>query len=146
MNHAMLDERQISVRSRITANSFALTLMLALLNGFLTDTFHRWGSGLDQAFALVWIGLVTVTAQAVWRGAYFTSARDRRNIVITMSVLLVLFLAGLIRNFAQHRLSIWTNGHTGSDFLTALFAAYFLVMIITTAARTVLDQHAENEE
>lgn len=127
MNHAMLDERQISVRSRITANSFALTLILMLLDGFLTDTFHRWGSGVDQAFALVWIGLVAVTVQAVWRGAYFTSARDRRNITFAMGVLLTLFLVTLIRDFAQHRLSIWTNGHIGSDFLPVLFAAYFVV-------------------
>ncbi|MBO1756897.1 hypothetical protein [Allobranchiibius sp. CTAmp26] len=142
----MLDERQVAVRNRITISSFALTLILMLLNGFFTDVYRVWGSGIDQAMALVWVAMVAVTVQSVWQGAYFTSATHRRQIMVTMGVLIVLFLAATVRDLAQHRLSVWTNGHAGSDFVKLLILAYLLITVATTAARTGIDRRYERDE
>lgn len=146
MSHSLLDERQVTVRNRITINSFALTLILMLVNGFFTDDYRAWGSGVDQAMALVWVAMVAVTVQSVWQGAYFTSPAHRRQIMITMSVLIALFLLGVIRELAQHRLSVWTNGHAGSDFVTILILTYLMITVATTAARTGIDNRTGHDE
>ena len=146
MSRSLLDERQVAVRNRITISSFALTLILLLLNGFFTDVYRVWGSGVDQAMALVWVAMVAVTVQSVWQGAYFTSAAHRRQIMITMGVLSALLLVVMIRDMAQHRLSVRVNGHTGSDFIWVLILTYLLISVAITAVRARIDRRFEQDD
>lgn len=145
MTRTMLDERQMIVRSQITATSFALTLALTIFNGIFVDAYGRWGSGYEQAVGLAWVAITTLTIQSIWRGAYFSSPTQRRQTVVSLGAVIALFVLGAAVKLMFHHLSLWANGQAGNDFVPFLVLAYAVIALATTAARTAIDHRLEPE-
>lgn len=89
------DERQLVVRDRIGLTSFALTLVVIMLNGVYNDIEGQWADVYTQSAVIFWLMFSVFSLWAIYKGAFFSSSRQRLRFVVLATVI-ALLLAGLL--------------------------------------------------
>jgi len=68
------DERQLRIRGQIFFHGFLVALALLLINAFLQDNAIVWANAFDQNIMIIMVTVMTVSIEAILRGAFFWTA------------------------------------------------------------------------
>lgn len=131
------DERQRGAQQRTGQVAFFVTLGACLLNAAVMSH-SPWGTPIQQAAAICFIGMCTWTIPVVWRGAYWHSPTGGWGRVATSGVVAIMWAF-----FTTTRGVVWQGSHAGPGFETFLLAVLCGVVTLLSLIRMALDRRAE---
>lgn len=143
------DERQLIARNTAYKYSFFTLVYYCILCGML-DTFEiKWAETLIQMFLGMFISVTVFVVICIFKDAYFGIEKGKRNIhtFLFLAVMVTVFqLFNFIFSVLIEKEPIITDGMLNSDAMPLLCAAAFLIMIIATVIKLVLNRKEREEE
>lgn len=134
------DERQLVVRGRIGLTSFALTLVVIMLNGIYNDIEGQWADVYTQSTVIFWLMFSVFSLWAISKGAFFSSSRQRLRFVLLSTVIALLLAVLLVvkgLNYADFPLS---STAAGIGMLLVAIVGWFSVVRDHAAERSLDDE------
>lgn len=149
-NHATeYDERQLISRNTAYKYSFFTLVYYCILCGMLETFEIKWAETVIQMFLGTFIAVTVFVVICIYKDAYFGIEKGKRNIYtfLFLAVMVTVFqLFNFIFSVLIEKEPIITDGMINSDALPLLCAVAFIIMIIATIIKLVLNRKEREEE
>lgn len=143
------DERQLIARNTAYKYSFFTLVFYCILCGML-DTFEiKWAETLIQLFLGVFIAVTVFVVICIFKDAYFGIEKGKGNIrtfLFLAVILTIIQLFSFLFNIFIEKDSIITDGILNRNIIPLMCAVAFLIMIISTVIKLVLNRKEREEE
>lgn len=149
-NHATeYDERQLIARNTAYKYSFFTLVFYCILCGMLDIADIKWAETQIQMFLGMFIAVTVFVVICIFKDAYFGIEKGKSNIrtFLFLAVMVtVIQLFNFIFTLLIEKESIITSGMLNSNIFPLICAVAFLIMIIATVIKLVLNRKEREEE
>lgn len=149
-NHATeYDERQLISRNTAYKYSFFTLVFYCILCGMLDIADIKWAETVIQMFLGTFIAVTVFVVICIFKDAYFGIKKGKNNIYTFLyfsATITVVQIFSFIFNVFIDKDPVITNGMLNSNLVPLLCAVAFLIMIIATIIKLVLNRKEREEE
>ena len=149
-NHATeYDERQLIARNTAYKYSFFTLVFYCILCGMLDIADIKWAETRIQMFLGMFISVTVFVVICIFKDAYFGIEKGKSNIrtFLFLAVMVtVIQLFNFIFTLLIEKESIITSGILNRNVIPLMCAVAFLIMIIATVIKLVLNRKEREEE
>lgn len=143
------DERQLIARNTAYKYSFFTLVFYCILFGMLDIADIKWAETQIQMFLGMFIAVTVFVVICIFKDAYFGIEKGKSNIrtFLFLAVMVtVIQLFNFIFTLLIEKESIITSGMLNSNLFPLMCAVAFLIMIIATVIKLVLNRKEREEE
>ena len=143
------DERQLIARNTAYKYSFFTLVFYCILCGMLDIADIKWAETQIQMFLGMFIAVTVFVVICIFKDAYFGIEKGKSNIctfLFLAVIVTVIQLFNFIFTLLVEKESIITSGMFNSNIFPLICAAAFLIMIIATVIKLVLNRKEREEE
>lgn len=143
------DERQLIARNAAYKYSFFTLLFYCILCGMIDIAEIKWAETVTQMFLGMFMSVTVFVVICIFKDAYFGIKKGKNNIYTFLylsATITVMQLFNFIFNVLIEKEPIITNGVLNSNIIPLFCAVVFLIMIIATIIKIVVNKKECEEE
>lgn len=141
---AEYDERQILARGSAFSTAFFTSMIYMIVCAMLDILEVKWAEFSVQMFLGLFLSATVFASVCILKDAYFTDRSKKMPWIVIFLLVIVLNLFALIMNIVDGE-SMLTNGILNSNVINAGAAAMFIVILIVTIIKSIMDKKAVEE-
>lgn len=142
---AEYDERQILARGSAFSTAFFTSMIYMIVCAMLDILEVKWAEFSVQMFLGLFLSATVFASVCILKDAYFTDRSKRMPFIVIFLLVIVSNLFALIMNIIDGE-SMLTNGILNSNIINAGAAVMFIVILIVTIIKSIMDKKAVEEE
>lgn len=142
---AEYDERQILARGSAFSTAFFTSMIYMIVCAMLDILEVKWAEFSVQMFLGLFLSATVFASVCILKDAYFTDRSKRMPFIVIFLLVIVSNMFALIMNIIDGE-SMLTNGILNSNIINAGAAVMFIVILIVTIIKSIMDKKAVEEE
>lgn len=139
------DERQVLARGTAYSTAFFTSLIYMILCAMLDVMEIKWAELNVQMFLGLFLSVTVFASICILKDAYFTASSKKLPLIVMFLLATVLNLFAFIMNIADGE-SMITNGILNGNTINAGVAVMFIIILIVTIIKSIIDRKAVEEE
>lgn len=139
------DERQVLARGSAYSTAFFTSLVYMIACAMLNILEIKWAEFSVQMFLGLFLSVTVFASVCILKDAYFTVNSKKLPMIIMFLGVIVLNLSVWIISIIDGE-SMLTNGILNSNTLNAGAAVMFIIILIVTIIKSIMDKKAVEEE
>lgn len=139
------DERQILARGTAYSTAFFASMIYMILCAMLDILEIKWAELNVQMLFGLFISITVFASICILKDAYFTASSKKLPLIVMFLLATALNLFALIMNIVDGE-SMLTNGILNSNTINAGVAVMFIIILIVTIIKNIMDKKAVEEE
>lgn len=138
------DERQVLARGTAYSTAFFTSLIYMILCAMLDVMEIKWAELNVQMFFGLFLSATVFASICILKDAYFTDRSKRMPFIVIFLLVIVSNLFALIMNIIDGE-SMLTNGILNTNIINAGASVMFIVILIVTITKSIMDKKAVEE-